>query len=248
MIGVLDHLRPHQEELRRRLVRCCLVLTLTSTVAYIFKDRIAALCMQPLYHAYPQLGKLVYTNLPEAFLSYIKLSLLVGLLAAFPFVLYQIWMFVAPGLLEKEKQLVRRIVLWASLLFTAGAGFAFAVVLPRMLHYFMSYAGPNLQPMLKLGLYLTFTARMLLAFGIAFQIPFLMVMAMRAGLFSRDHFTRKRLYFYLAIVVLSFLLASGELTATVLLSLPLFALYEAGILAGRVFGAKTEIAQSPDGQ
>ena len=248
MIGVLEHFRPHQDELRRRLVRCCLALTLTSSVAYAFKDRIAALCMQPLYLAYPKLGKLVYTNLPEAFLSYIKLSLLVGLLTAFPFVLYQIWMFVSPGLLEKEKALARRIVLWASLLFTAGAGFAFAIVLPRMLHYFLSYAGPNLQPMLKLGLYLTFTARMLLAFGIAFQIPFLMVMAMRAGLIGRDHFTRKRLYFYLAIVVLSFLLASGELTATVLLSLPLFALYEAGILAGRVFGGKPEIAQSTDGE
>ena len=248
MIGILEHFRPHQEELRRRLVRCCLVLALTTTVAYAFKDRLAALCMHPLYLAYPQLGKLVYTNLPEAFLSYIKLSLLVGLLAAFPFILYQVWMFVSPGLLEQEKRLVRRIVLWASLLFTAGAGFAFAVVLPRMLHYFMSYASPNLQPMLKLGLYLTFTARMLLAFGIAFQIPFLMVMAMRAGLIGRDHFTRKRLYFYLAIVVLSFLLASGELTATVLLSLPLFALYEAGILAGRVFGTRTEIPQSTDGQ
>ena len=100
MIEALAHLRPHQEELRKRLVRCCLVLVLTSTVAYLFKDQLAAWCMQPLYLAYPQLGKLVYTKLTEAFISYLKLSLLVGLAASLPFLLYQVWLFVAPGLLD----------------------------------------------------------------------------------------------------------------------------------------------------
>lgn len=236
MIEALEQFRPHQEELRRRLIHCCLVLMLTSIVAYFFKDQIAAWCMQPLYQAYPDLGKLVYTKLTEAFLSYLKLSLLVGLIASLPFVLYQLWLFIAPGLLDHEKRTIRTIVLWATLLFAGGALFAFFIVLPRMLHYFMGFATPTLQPMLKLGLYLTFTARMILAFGIAFEIPFLMVMAIRTGLIRRDHFRNKRMYFYIAIVVLAFLLTTGELTATVLLSLPLFALYEMGIVASRVFG------------
>ena len=239
MIEVLEHFRPHQEELRKRLIRCCLAIVLTSTIAYLFKDRIAAWCMQPLYLAYPHLGKLVYTKLTEAFISYLTLSLLVGLAASFPFILYQIWLFISPGLLDQEKQLIRRIVLWATLLFVGGASFAFFIVLPRMLHYFMSYASPTLIPMLKLGLYLTFTGRMVLAFGIAFEIPFLMVMAIRSGLIEGDHFRKKRAYFYGAIVILAFLLTAGELTATVLLSFPLFALYEAGIIAGKVFRKKT---------
>ena len=238
MFEALEHLRPHQVELRKRLIRCCLAIVLTSTVAYLCKDHIAAWCMQPLYIAYPQLGRLVYTKLTEAFISYLTLSLLVGLAASFPFVLYQIWLFISPGLLDQEKQLIRRIVLWATLLFAGGASFAFFIVLPRMLHYFMSYASPSLTPMLKLGLYLTFTARMVLAFGIAFEIPFLMVMASRVGLISSDHFRKKRIYLYIAIVVLSFLLTTGELTATTLLSFPLFVLYEAGIIAGRVFRGK----------
>lgn len=245
MIEALEHFRPHQEELRRRLIRCCLVLVLTSIIAYLFKDEIAAWCMRPLYLAYPQLGKLVYTKLTEAFLSYLKLSLLVGLAAGLPFLLYQIWMFVSPGLLDNEKRTVRAILLWATLLFAGGALFAFFIVLPKMLHYFMSYASTTLQPMIKLGLYLTFTARMVLAFGIAFEIPFLMVMAIRTGLIKGDHFRKKRLYFYIAIVVLSFLLTTGELTATTLLSFPLFALYEAGILAGRVFGNSKTGGPSP---
>ena len=240
MIEALEQFRPHQEELRKRLIRSCLAVLLTSSVAYLAKETLAGWCMRPLHLAYPPLEKLVYTNLPEAFLSYIKLSLLVGLIVAAPYVLYQAWLFVAPGLLDREKQLVRRIVLWASLLFVAGGAFAFFVVLPRILVYFMSYARPGLEPMLKLGLYLTFTARLTLAFGIAFEIPFLMVMATRTGLLATDHFRKKRIAFYIGMVVLSFLLASGELTATALLSLPLFALYEAGIVAGRVFGGKAE--------
>lgn len=238
MIAALENFRPHQEELRKRLIRCCLVLVLTSTIAYLFKDAIAAGCMRPLYEAYPQLGKLVYTKLTDAFLSYLKLSLLVGLAVSFPFILYQIWLFISPGLTDQEKRTVRTITLWATLLFAGGALFAFFIALPRMLHYFMSYASPTLQPMLKLGLYLTFTIRMLLAFGIAFEIPFLMVMAIRTGMLRADHFQRKRIAFYGAIVVLAFLLTTGELTATVLLSIPLFVLYEAGIVASRVFGGK----------
>ncbi len=243
MLEAFENIQPHQEELRKRLIRCCLAIVLTSAIAYIFKDHVAGWCMQPLYLAYPQLGKLVYTKLTEAFVSYLSLSLLVGLAVSFPFVLYQIWLFISPGLLDQEKQLIRRIVLWATLLFAGGASFAFFIILPRMLHYFMSYASPTLTPMLKLGLYLTFTARMVLAFGIAFEIPFLMVMAVRSGLLNNDHFRNKRVYFYIAIVVLSFLLTTGELTATTLLSFPLFALYEAGIIAGRVFqGKKTSPA------
>lgn len=245
MIEALEHFYPHHAELRTRLLRCCLILALTSTIAYLFKDQLAAWCMRPLYLAYPLLGKLVYTKLTEAFLSYLKLSLLAGVVVGFPFLLYQVWLFVAPGLLDQEKRTVRTIVLWATLLFAGGAAFAFFVVLPRMLHYFMSYASPTLQPMIQLGLYLTFTARMVLAFGIAFEIPFLMVMAIRTGLIERSHFRKKRLYFYIAIVALSFLLTTGELTATALLSFPLFALYEAGILAGRVFNGQ-QTTPTPD--
>ena len=212
MLEVFEHLQPHHNELRKRLIRCCLAIVLTSAIAYLFKDHVAAWCMRPLYLAYPQLGKLVYTKLTEAFVSYLTLSLLVGLAVSFPFVLYQIWLFISPGLLDQEKQLIRRIVLWATLLFAGGASFAFFIILPRMLHYFMSYASPTLTPMLKLGLYLTFTARMVLAFGIAFEIPFLMVMAVRSGLLNNNHFRNKRVYFYIAIVVLAFLLTTGELT------------------------------------
>lgn len=235
MLAAFEHFRPHHDELRKRLIRSFIAISLTTVVVYLFKDQVAAFCMRPLFFAYPDLEKLVYTKLTEAFVSYIKLSLLVGIIISFPYLLYQVWMFISPGLLDHEQKLAKAIVLWATLLFGAGGLFAFFVVLPRLLGFFMSYAGTNLEPMPKLGLYLTFVARMVLAFALSFEIPFLMVMATRTGLARAQYFSDKRTYFYIAIVVLAFLLSAGEITATVLLALPLFGLYEAGIIAGRVF-------------
>lgn len=235
MIGAFAEFAPHHEELRKRLIRSFLVIFVFTVIAYLFIEPIAAVCMQPLFYAYPELTNLIYTNLTEAFISYIKLALLVGIAASFPFILYQIWMFVAPGLFAHERRIAIRIILWATLLFAGGSLFAFFIVLPEMLVFFMSYAGDNLQPMPKLGLYLTFVARMVLAFAIAFQIPFLMVMTVKTGLINKTHFSKQRKYFYGAIVFLSFLLTAGEPTATVLLSIPMFGLYETGIIASKIF-------------
>ncbi len=243
MIAAFEHFRPHHEELRKRLVRSFLAIISATIVAYLLIDFIVAFTMQPLFSAYPELEKLVYTKLTEAFITYLKLSLLVGILVSFPYILYQAWMFIAPGLLDHERQLVRLIVFWATFLFAGGAVFAFFIALPQMLTFFMSYAGPNLEPLPKLGKYLTFVARMVLAFGIAFEIPFLMFMTSRTGLVSKHYFKKNRMYFYIAIVVLAFLLTAGEITATVLLALPLFGLYEAGVISAKVFGKEKEADQ-----
>lgn len=248
MIAAFEHFAPHHKELRKRLVRCILSIVTASCLVYLFVDQIVAFFMMPLFSAYPDLQKLVYTRLTEAFITYLKLSMLLGVVLSFPVLVYQSWMFIVPGLMDHEKRLARIIVFWSSFLFIAGVLFSFFIVLPRMLAFFMSYAGPNLQPLPRLGLYLTFVARMVLAFGIAFEIPFLMFMVSRAGLVSAGYFRSKRFYYYIAIVVLAFLLTAGELTATVLLSFPLFGLYETGILLGRIFGRKKKPAEDDGSQ
>ena len=239
--------RPHYAELRLRLARSVAAVLLCSVLAYIFKDTLTAWCMQPLRLAFPQMGKLVYTSLPEALISYIKLSLLAGLLFSFPYLLVQVWLFVAPGLEGTEKRALLKVTALATALFAGGAAFGFLVVLPQLLHYLMSYAGPNLTPMLKMGQYLTFIARMTLAFALAFEIPFLMLVAVRACLVGREYFRQRRLYLYLALAVLAFLLAAGDLTATALLCIPLAGLYECGVLACRLFGGKGKTAPGLQG-
>lgn len=236
--------RPHHLELRRRLVKVMLTITGCTIVAYIFAEKIAAFFITPLFQASPLVYRLVYTHLPEAFIAYIKLSFLVGIIAGMPVALYQLWIFVAPGLKKNEKKLAVTVVFWAMLLFCGGACFAFFVVLPKMLMYFMSYANENLEPLPKLSLYLTFVARTILTFGISFQIPFLMVMAGKAGIAKALYFRRKRTYFYWAIVVLSFLLTAGDLTATTLLAIPLFLLYEVGIFLSTLFNRKKGATQN----
>ncbi len=235
----LEQFRPHHEELRQRLIKVFVCLVIATGVTYIFSESISRFFMAPLFTASPFLDHLVYTNLPEAFLSYLKLSLLVGIVITFPVTLFQIWMFIAPGLRSNEKRFAVTVVFWATLLFGVGAAFAFFGVLPRMLHYFMSYAGENLEPLPKFGKYLTFVARTVLAFGLSFEIPFLMVMAGKAGFVKAEYFRRKRLYFYGAIIVTAFLLTAGDFMATGLLSVPLFGLYEAGIFLTALFGKNT---------
>ncbi|MGW8161298.1 MAG: twin-arginine translocase subunit TatC, partial [Desulfobulbales bacterium] len=165
MIAAFEHFAPHHQELRKRLVRCFLSIIVASCLAYLFVDQIVEFFMMPLFSAYPALEKLVYTKLTEAFITYLKLSLLLGIIMSFPVIVYQSWMFVAPGLLDHERRLVQMIVFWSTFLFACGALFSFFIVLPRMLAFFMSYAGAKLQPLPRLGLYLTFVARMVLAFG-----------------------------------------------------------------------------------
>ncbi len=245
IVRSLEQFRPHHVELRQRLIRVFLAIVICTGVVYGFSETIARLFMVPLFNASPYLDHLVYTNLPEAFLSYLKLSLLIGLVISFPVTLYQIWMFIAPGLKSNEKKFAVTVVFWATLLFGSGAFFAFFGVLPRMLLYFMSYAGDHLEPLPKFGKYLTFVARTVIAFGLSFEIPFLMVMAGKAGFVKAQYFRTKRLYFYAAIVFLAFLLTAGDFMATGLLAIPLFGLYEAGIFLTALFGKKNNSIPAP---
>jgi len=225
----------HLEELRQRLLVSFGAVFLFGAVSYFFAEEIARLFMTPLFLASPNLVKLVYTNLTEAFITYLKLSLLIGIIFSVPVLLYELWMFVAPGLHANEKKIVIAVVFWATLLFAAGAVFAFFVILPRALHFFMGFSNPQLTPLPKLGGYLTFVARTSLAFGLAFEIPFLMVAAAKVGWVKRNYFSIKRKYAYLVMLLFSILLGAGDLMAAILLCLPLFALYESGIIIIRLF-------------
>ncbi len=235
MSPLASHFSLHLRELRRRVSVSFAAVFLAAAVAYFFSRPLSQLFMVPLFNASPELTRLVYTNLTEAFISYLKISVLVGLIASFPVILYQSWMFVAPGLHKNEKKLVLPIVFWATFLFVFGVCFAYFAVMPRALNFLMSFAGENLEALPKLDSYLTFIVRTSLAFGLSFEIPFLMVAAGKTGLVAQDYFIRQRVYFYLAILVLAFLLTAGDLFSAMLLAIPLLGLYELGIVVMRIF-------------
>jgi sec-independent protein translocase protein TatC len=235
MSPLADHFGDHLRELRKRVAIAFGAVVLFSLIAYFFSQQISRFLVAPLFQASPDLSTLVYTNLTEAFVSYLKISVLFGLATAFPVMLYEAWAFVAPALHKHEKKTTLAVVFWATLLFAFGVAFAYFVIMPEALAFLMSFAGENLQALPKLDSYLTFVVRSSLAFGLAFEIPFLMVAAGKIGLVPRTYFSRQRKYFYPAILVLSFLLAAGDVVSTLLLGLPLFVLYELGILVMRIF-------------
>ena len=243
MTVLAGYFSAHLRELRQRFIAIFVAIVAASCAAYAFIEPLVRLLVRPLRSAHPAAQRLVYTNLPEAFVSYFKVALLSGLILAFPVIVYQLWMFVAPGLHRHEKRLAFTVVGWGGGLFVGGVLFAYGVVLPQALHFLLGFAGPGLAPQLKLDAYLTFVARSCLAFGLAFELPFLMVMAVKSGLLDRKYFARHRKYSYIGICIIAFLLTAGDLVSTVLVAVPLCALYEAGGLIGRMVGGKRTTAE-----
>jgi len=229
----------HLVELRQRLIVSFGTIFFFAVLSYFFAEHIARFFMTPLFSGQTQSFKLVYTNLTEAFITYLKLAVIIGIIFSIPVLIYETWMFIAPGLHSNEKKTVLSVVFWATLLFAAGASFAFFIVLPKILDFFMGFASEQLTPLPKLGGYITFVARTSLAFGLAFEIPFLMVATAKIGWVSRNYFPTRRKFFYPAILILSVLLSAGDLVSAILLCLPLFGLYEAGILIIRLFTKKS---------
>jgi len=223
--------RDHLRELRQRVAISFAAVAFFTILAYVYSDPLTAFLLRPIFHALPHLKGLVYTNLPEAFVAYFKVSLLVGVTAALPIILYEIWMFVSPGLKAGERRVALLVVFWATLLFVAGALFAYLIVLPQVLQIMLGAAGERLLARPRLDDYLTFVARTVLSLGLAFEIPFLMVAAGKIGLVPPDFFRGKRWVSYGALLGLAFLLVAGDLLSALLLVAPLVLLYEAGGVA-----------------
>ncbi|OGQ99829.1 MAG: twin arginine-targeting protein translocase TatC [Deltaproteobacteria bacterium RIFOXYD12_FULL_55_16] len=240
MTVLAGHFAGHLRELRNRVLVSFLAILVATLAAYAFSEQLVRLLMVPLVQGHPELARLVYTNLTEAFVSYLKISLLAGIMVGFPVCCFELWMFIAPGLHRNERRMAKTVVFWATALFAGGVVFAYLVVLPETLAFLLGFAGEQLEPLLRLDAYLTFVARTSLVFGLAFEVPFLMVMAVKAGIVARGYFARQRKYFYLAILALAFLLAAGEVLSAILLAVPLFGLYEAGILISRSVKGKRQ--------
>ena len=166
-MSFLDHL----DELRRRLVVSVVSILVGFLVAFFFIERIFAFVMRPLQAVLPNDGKLVYTEPAEAFLLYMKIAFLVGLFLALPVVLFQLWMFVAPGLYAHEKKFAIPFVFFATLFFVAGAAFSHYLVFPWAWGFFASFTTDYMAFMPKIDAVFSLYVRMLLAMGVVFQLP-----------------------------------------------------------------------------
>lgn len=225
-LPITDHL----EELRWRIVKCLSAIGLGFILSYAFSEEIFNFLASPLLVSMPKGSHLIYTSLPEAFFTYMKVSFFVGLLMAAPIIFYQLWKFVMPGLYVNEKRYVVPFVLVATLFFTAGVSFGFYVVLPVGFKFFLGYSSDMIVAFPSMREYLGFTMKFLLAFGVTFELPVVMFFLAKAGIVNPTMLRKNRKYAILIVAIVAAVLTPGpDVLSQLLLGLPLLVLYEISI-------------------
>jgi sec-independent protein translocase protein TatC len=226
----------HLDELRRRIVYSLIAVIAGFVVAILFIDRIFAFIMRPLQQVLPDGGKLVYTEPAEAFMLYMKVAALVGLILAVPVVLYQVWMFVAPGLYAKEKRLAIPFVLFATVFFVAGALFSHYVVFPFAWKFFAEFSTDYMTFMPRIQPTFSLYVRLLLALGAVFQLPTIVLFLARLGVVTPGFLVKHTKYAILiAFVVAAVITPSADPVSQTLVAAPLIVLYGLSIVIAWVF-------------
>jgi sec-independent protein translocase protein TatC len=231
-------LTAHLEELRKRLIYSFVAIGVAFAVCYAFIKQIVDVLMRPLLQVLPQGSSLVFTAVPEAFFTYFKAAILAGVFCAFPFILYQIWAFVSPGLYEREKKYILPYLFVSSVFFVAGALFCYFIVFPTVFRFFLSFASAEIRPLPAIRDYLSLTIKLLLAFGLLFQWPALVLFLARMQVISASILSRNRKYAILLIFVAAAILTPPDLVSQLLLAGPLLAMYEVSIWMAKFVGKK----------
>jgi len=223
----------HLGDLRKVLIISLIAVAVTSSVMFgFFREQLLDFIMQPLI----ALGvPLVYLRITEAFFAQFKLCLLVGLILAMPIILYEIWYFIAPALKPGEKKLVRIVVPLAIILFFVGAVFAYFTILQVMIRFLVLFGGEELLPMLSIDLYISFLARVLVPFGLIFEMPIISYFVTKVGWLTPQWMIKNRKWaFLISFIVGAILTPSGDPLSQSLMALPIYFLYEISIIVAKV--------------
>lgn len=229
---LLDHLI----ELRGRLLKCVYALFLTGAVCFFFSEQLFAILVHPLKEAFGDGGgKLVYTKLYEAFFVQVKIAVFGAFCLSFPIIANQLWAFVAPGLYAKEKKALLPFLVATPFLFGMGASLAYFVVMPTAFHFFLEFQGTTgglaIEALPSADAYLGLVMQFILAFGISFLMPVLLMLLNRAGFVTRAQLIGLRRYMIVAAFVLAAVLTPPDVVSQLMLAIPLLLLYEVTIIA-----------------
>ena len=242
---LIDHL----VELRGRLVRCVIALAIGFAIGLYFADDVYGFLVRPLEAAFPPgEGKLIYTKLYEAFFVELKVALFAGFCMTFPIIANQLWAFVAPGLYAQEKRAFLPFLFATPLLFTAGAALAYYIVMPTAFRWFLGFEGVTggvaLEALPAAGEYLSLVMQFILAFGISFLLPVLLLLLNRAGIVSREQLAGARRYVIVGVVAVAAIITPPDPGSQLLLAIPLLLLFEGSLLIMRLGDRKRAKEQS----
>ena len=229
----------HLEELRKRLIVCFIAVGVGFVLSYGFKEKLFQILTRPLIRVMQTGDKLIFTGLPEAFFTYLKVAFLSGIILAAPVIFYQFWMFVAPGLYDKEKRLMVPVVVLSTFFFVGGAFFGYFIVFPYGFKFFLGFASETIRPLPSMREYLGFASKLLLAFGVVFELPLIITFLARLGMVSVSFLKKNRKYALLLFFVGSAILTPPDVVTQIMMAFPLLLLYEISIIGARIFGKKS---------
>lgn len=213
-------LRDHLQEFRKRLIICLVVVAIAALACYNYVDDIIALLSGPA-------GKLYFMNPSEAFFTYMEIALYAGILFTLPVLLYEVWAFVAPALWPEERRAVLVILPTAVILFYVGLVFAYYLVIPAAVTFFMGFATQTLQPMFSLESYLSFILALSLPFGFIFELPLIVVFLAKIGLVTGDFLKGKRkILIVIAFIFAAVISPTTDIFTQTMIAVPLIVLYE----------------------
>ena len=228
----------HLIELRSRILRAVLsVLLVFLGLAYFAQD-LYTLLSQPLIDAMPEGAQMIATDVASPFFAPFKLTLVLSFFIAIPYVLYQCWAFVAPGLYKNEKRLIAPLMLSSSLLFYLGIAFSYFVIFPLAFPFFIGVAPEGVVINTDINSYLNFVLKLFFAFGISFQIPIAIILLCWTGFTTAAQLREKRPYVIVSVFVIGMLMTPPDPISQTLLAIPMWLLFELGVLAGGLYGKR----------
>ncbi len=230
-------LTEHLAELRDRLIKCLLAVTVGSALCYWQLDRLLRFILAPLLPVLPPGERVIFTAYQEAFFSYLKLAVVAGVVVTSPFLIFQMWRFVAPGLYHHERRFARPMILFSCMAFLMGAAFAYFIVFPKAFAFLASFAGKQLILVPRLKDYLSFALRLMFVFGLAFQVPVGLTVAARLGLIrAQDLKSFRRYAIVIAFVLAAILTPTPDVVNQLFLAIPLVLLYELSVFLVALVG------------
>ena len=239
----------HLIELRDRLIRILVVILIFFLGFIAFANDLYAYLAEPLQSLLPEGASMIATQVASPFLAPFKLALYLSVYCGAPMILYQLWGFIAPGLYSNEKKIAGPLLISSIFLFYAGMAFAYFVVFPLVFGFFTTVGPTGVTVMTDIDAYLSFVLKLFLAFGLAFEIPVATMLLIKAGIASPESLKEKRPYVFIGCFVVGMLVTPPDMISQTLLAVPMWLLFEAGLIGARFLGSKkTEDADQTDGE
>jgi sec-independent protein translocase protein TatC len=241
-------LTAHLEELRRRLITCAIAVGIGFVGSYYFAPEMFAVLMAPLVDALPPESTLIFTGVTEAFFTYLKVAILAGVFISSPLLLYEIWAFVSPGLYTKEKKYVIPFVIFSTIFFIGGALFGYFVVFPYGFKFLLGFATEAIRPFPRIKEYFSLSSKLLLAFGVVFELPLFVFFLSKMGLVTSRLLIKQFKYAVLIMFSISAILTPPDVVTQFMMAGPLLCLYGISILVAKFFGKEAKKAEDAEGE